>query len=34
MRPEIFAWLEEAGAVRLGPADVKRVVRRARASRG
>jgi cyanophycin synthetase len=34
MRPEIFSWLEEAGAARLGPADVKRIVRRARASRG
>jgi cyanophycin synthetase len=34
MRPEIFAWLEEAGAPRLGPGDVKRIVRRARASRG
>jgi cyanophycin synthetase len=34
MRPEIFAWLEEAGASRLGPGDVKRIVRRASASRG
>ena len=34
MRPEIFAWLEGAGATRLGPADVKRIVRRARGSRG
>ena len=34
MRPEIFAWLEGAGASRLGPGDVKRVVRRVRASRG
>ena len=33
MRTEIFAWLEEAGARRLGPADVRRLVRRARASR-
>jgi cyanophycin synthetase len=29
MRPEIFAWLDEQGARRLGPADVKRVVRAA-----
>ena len=33
MRPEIFAWLEDAGATRMGPADVRRVVRRAQASR-
>jgi cyanophycin synthetase len=29
MRPEIFAWLETKGATRMGPADVRRVVRRA-----
>ena len=29
MRPEIFAWLEGAGARGLGPADVRKVVRRA-----
>ncbi len=33
MRPEIFAWLEDAGATRMRPADVRRVVRRAQASR-
>ncbi len=33
MRPAIFAWLDEAGAVRLGPGDVRRLVRRAAASR-
>jgi cyanophycin synthetase len=33
MRPEIFAWLEGAGASRLGPGDVRRIVRRARDSR-
>jgi cyanophycin synthetase len=27
MRHEVFAWLDEAGARRLGPSDVKRVVR-------
>jgi cyanophycin synthetase len=31
MRPEIFAWLDERGATRLGPADVKGIVRRAAA---
>ena len=33
MRPELFAWLEEEGAARLGPGDVKRIVRRAAASK-
>ena len=33
MRPEIFAWLEDAGATRMRPGDVRRVVRRAQASR-
>jgi hypothetical protein len=33
MRPEIFAWLADAGATRMRPADVRRVVRRAQASR-
>lgn len=33
MRPELFAWLEAQGATRLGPADVKRIVRRAVASK-
>ena len=33
MRPELFAWLEAQGAARLGPADVKRIVRRAAASK-
>jgi cyanophycin synthetase len=33
MRPEIFAWLDSAGAARLGPAEVKRVVRVAASSR-
>jgi hypothetical protein len=33
MRAEIFAWLAGAGAARLGPADVRRIVQRARASR-
>ncbi|MEO8477608.1 MAG: Mur ligase family protein [Actinomycetota bacterium] len=33
MRAEIFAWLEEAGARPLGPGDVRRIVRGARASR-
>jgi cyanophycin synthetase len=31
MRPEIFAWLDQAGAKRLAPAGVKRLVRRASA---
>jgi cyanophycin synthetase len=30
MRPKIFRWLRSAGARRLGPADVKRLVRAAR----
>lgn len=33
MRSEIFAWLEEQGAERLLPADVRRLVRQARTSR-
>ena len=33
MRPEIFAWLETAGADRLGPAHVRRIVRAVQASR-
>jgi cyanophycin synthetase len=33
MRPEIFAWLERAGADRLGPSDVRRIVRTARTSK-
>jgi cyanophycin synthetase len=33
MRPEIFAWLERNGSERLGPADVRRIVKRARASK-
>jgi hypothetical protein len=33
MRPELFAWLEAAGARRLEPADVRRLVRRAVASK-
>jgi cyanophycin synthetase len=33
MRPEIFAWLDAQEARRLGPADVKRVVRAAAASK-
>jgi cyanophycin synthetase len=33
MRPQIFAWLDGAGATRMRPADVRRVVRRAQASR-
>jgi len=32
-RPEIFAWLEERGARRLSPGDVRRLVRAVRASR-
>ena len=32
MRPELFAWLEQRGASRLGPGDVKRLVRRAAAA--
>jgi cyanophycin synthetase len=34
MRPEIFAWLRRRGAVPSGPADVKRLVRAARARPG
>jgi hypothetical protein len=33
MRSEIFAWLDAQGAVRLGPTDVRRLVRRVAASR-
>ena len=33
MRPEIFAWLERQGAMRMTPTRVKRLVRSARASR-
>jgi cyanophycin synthetase len=33
MRPEIFAWLDSAGAARLGPADVKKAVRVAASSK-
>jgi cyanophycin synthetase len=33
MRPEVFAWLDQAGAKRLTPARVKQLVRRARAGR-
>jgi cyanophycin synthetase len=33
MRPQIFAWLDEAGATRLGPRDVRRLVRQAQRSR-
>ncbi len=33
MRPALFAWLEEQGATRLCPADVRRIVRRAAASK-
>jgi len=32
-RPEIFAWLEEHGAQRLGPGEVRRLARSVRASR-
>jgi cyanophycin synthetase len=34
MRGEVFTWLEEAGATRMTPAQVKRRVRRARATAG
>jgi cyanophycin synthetase len=34
MRPEIFAWLKRRGARRSSPADVKRLVKRARAGSG
>ncbi len=33
MRPEIFTWLDDHGGERLGPADVRRIVKRARSSR-
>jgi cyanophycin synthetase len=33
MRPEIFAWLEGTGAERLGPGEIRRLVRRAQRSR-
>jgi cyanophycin synthetase len=33
MRPEIFAWLDAQGAARLGPTDVRRLVRRVATSR-
>ena len=33
MRPEIFAWLEEAGATRPTPGRVKKIVQTARRSR-
>ena len=32
MRPEIFAWLEANGGERLGPTDVRRIVKQARTS--
>jgi hypothetical protein len=32
MRPEIFAWLEANGGERMGPADVRRIVKQARTS--
>ena len=32
MRPEIFAWLDDHGGQRLGPADVRRIVKQARSS--
>jgi cyanophycin synthetase len=31
-RPEIFAWLEANGGERLGPTDVRRIVKQARTS--
>ncbi len=34
MRHEVFAWLDKAGARRLGPSDVKRVVRAVARSKG
>jgi len=34
MRPEIFAWLRRRGAQRSSPADLKRLVKRARAGAG
>jgi hypothetical protein len=33
MRPEIFAWLDANGAERLTPADIRRIVGKARTSR-
>jgi cyanophycin synthetase len=33
MRPEIFAWLDDNGGERLGPADVRRIVKQARTSK-
>jgi cyanophycin synthetase len=33
MRPEIFAWLDGNGCERLGPADVRRIVKHARTSK-
>jgi cyanophycin synthetase len=33
MRPEIFAWLDENGGERLGPADVRRIVKQSRTSK-
>jgi cyanophycin synthetase len=33
MRPEIFAWLEGNGGERLGPTDVRRIVKQARTSK-
>ncbi len=33
MRPEIFAWLDDHGGQRLGPADVRRIVKQARSSK-
>ena len=33
MRPEIFAWLDGNGGERMGPADVRRIVRQARSSK-
>jgi hypothetical protein len=32
MRPEVFAWLDEAGATRMTPARVRALVRRGRRS--
>ena len=33
MRPEIFAWLAGNGSERLGPTDVRRIVKQARTSK-
>ncbi len=33
MRPEIFSWLDDHGGERLGPADVRRIVKQARTSK-